>query len=64
MTKGNNPEGFLKKVQEICDELKVFKMDSKDSFVADVGTDDGKIIEFFNVLLSRIKDYRETDFPK
>lgn len=64
MTKGNNPEAFLKKVQETCDELKVFKMDSKDSFVADVGTDDGKIIEFFNVLLSRIKDYRETDFPK
>jgi hypothetical protein len=64
MTKGNHPEAFLKKVQETCDELKVFKMDSKDSFVADVGTDDGKIIEFFNVLLSRIKDYRETDFPK
>lgn len=64
VTKGNHPEAFLKKVQETCDELKVFKMDSKDSFVADVGTDDGKIIEFFNVLLSRIKDYRETDFPK
>ena len=64
VTKGNHPEAFLMKVQETCDELKVFKMDSKDSFVADVGTDDGKIIEFFNVLLSRIKDYRETDFPK
>lgn len=64
MTKGNNPEAFLKKVQETCDELKVFKMDSKDSFVADVGRDDGKIIEFFNVLLARIKEYRETDFPK
>ncbi len=64
MTKGNHPEAFLKKVQETCDELKVFKMDSKDSFVADVGTDDGKIIEFLNVLLARIKEYRETDFPK
>jgi len=64
VTKGNHPEAFLKKVQESCDELKVFKMDSKDCFFADVGTDDGKIIEFFNVLLSRIKDYRETDFPK
>lgn len=64
MTKGNNPEAFLKKVQETCDELKVFKMDSKDSFVADVGTDDGKIVEFFNVLLAKIKEYRETDFPE
>ena len=64
MTKGNNPEAFLKKVQETCDELKVFKMDSKDCFVADVGTDEGRIVEFFNVLLARIKEYRERDFPK
>ena len=64
MTKGNHPEDLLKKVQETCDELKVFKMDSKDCFVADVGTDDGKIVEFFNVLLAKIKDYRETDFPE
>ena len=64
MTKGNHPEAFLKKVQEICDELKVFKMYSKDCFVADVGTDDGNIVEFFNVLLAKIKDYRETDFPE
>jgi len=64
MTKGNHPEDLLKKVQDICDELKVFKMDSKDCFIADVGTDDGKIVEFFNVLLAKIKDYRETDFPK
>ena len=62
VTKGNHPEALLKKVQETCDELKVFKMDSKDCFVADVGTDDGKIVEFFNVLLAKIKDYRETDF--
>ena len=64
MTKGNHPEDLLKKVQETCDELKVFKMDSKDCFVADVGTDDGKIVEFFNVLLAKIKKYRETDCPK
>ena len=64
ITKGNHPEDLLKKVQETCDELKVFKMDSKDCFVADVGTDDGKIVEFFNVLLAKIKDYRETDFPE
>ena len=64
MTKGNHPEAFLKKVQETCDELKVFKMYSKDCFVADVGTDDGNIVEFFNVLLAKIKDYRETDFPE
>ena len=63
-TKGNHPEDLLKKVQETCDELKVFKMDSKDCFVADVGTDDGKIVEFFNVLLAKIKKYRETDCPK
>ena len=64
ITKGNHPEDLLKKVQETCDELKVFKMDSKDCFVADVGTDDGKIVEFFNVLLAKIKKYRETDCPK
>ena len=64
MTKGNHPEDLLKKVQETCDELKVFKMDSKDCFVADVGTDDGKIVEFFNVLLAKIKCYREADFPE
>lgn len=64
MTKGNHPEDLLKKVQETCDELKVFKMDSKDCFVADVDTDDGKIVEFFNVLLAKIKKYRETDCPK
>lgn len=64
LTKGNHPEDLLKKVQETCDELKVFKMDSKDCFVADVGTDDGKIVEFFNVLLAKIKKYRETDCPK
>ena len=30
-----------------------------------VGTkDDGKIVEFFNVLLAKIKKYRETDCPK
>jgi hypothetical protein len=64
MTQGNNPEALLKKVQETCDDLKVFKMDSKDCFVADVGTDEGRIVEFFNVLLARIKEYRERDFPK
>jgi uracil-DNA glycosylase len=64
MTKGNHPEDLLKKVQETCDELKVFKMDSKDCFVADVGTDDGKIVEFFNDLLAIIKEYREIDLPE
>jgi hypothetical protein len=64
MTKGNHPEDLLKKVQETCDELNVFKMDSKDCFVADVGTDDGKIVEFFNDLLAIIKEYRETDLPE
>ena len=64
MTNGNHPEALFKMVQETCDELKVFKMDSRDCFVADVGTDDGKIVEFFNVLLAKIKEYRETDFPE
>ena len=64
MTKGNHPEDLLKNVQDTCDEFKIFKMYSKDCFKADVGTDDGKIVEFFNVLLAKIKDYRETDFPK
>ena len=64
MTKGNHPEDLLKKVQETCDELKVFKIDSKDCFVSDIETDDVKIVEFFNVLLAKIKKYRETDCPK
>ena len=64
MTKGNHPEDLLKKVQETCDELKVFKNDSKDCFVSDIETDDVKIVEFFNVLLAKIKKYRETDCPK
>ena len=64
MTKGNHPEDLLKKVQETCDELKVFKIDNKDCFVSDIETDDVKIVEFFNVLLAKIKKYRETDCPK
>ena len=64
MTKGNHPEDLLKKVQETCDELKVFKIDNKDCFVSDIETDDVKIVKFFNVLLAKIKKYRETDCPK
>ena len=64
LTKGNHPEVFLKKVQETCNELKVFKSESKECFVTDVSTDDGKIVEFFNVLLAIIKKYREKDCPK
>ena len=64
MTKGNHPEDLLKKVQETSDELKVFKIDNKDCFVSDIETDDVKIVEFFNVLLAKIKKYRETDCPK
>ena len=64
MTKGNHPVDLLKKVQETCDELKVFKIDNKDCFVSDIETNDVKIVEFFNVLLAKIKKYRETDCPK
>lgn len=64
MTKGNHPEDFLVMVQDTCDELKLFKKDADLSFVADVGTDNSKIVDFFNMLLSKMKEYRETDFPK
>ena len=58
---GNHPDKFIAKLQEICDESKLFKMDDNANFVADVGTDDSRIIDFFNLLLSKMKDYRETD---
>ena len=61
LSNGNHPDKFVAKVQEICDESKLFKMDAKFTFVADVGTDDSRIVDFFNLLLSKIKDYRETD---
>ena len=64
LTKGNHPEDFLAIVQGVCDESKLFKKDANTSFVADVGTDDSKIVEFFNLLLSKMKEYRETDLPE
>lgn len=64
MTKGNHPEKFLTMVQGVCDETKLFKKDANANFVADVGTDDSKIVEFFNLLLSKMKEYRETDLPE
>ena len=64
LTKGNRPEDFLAMVQGICDESKLFKKETDFNFVADVGTDDSKIVDFFNLLLFKMKDYRETDFPE
>ena len=64
MTKGNHPEKFLTMVQGACDETKLFKKDANTNFVADVGTDDSKIVDFFNLLLSKMKEYRETDLPE
>ena len=63
LTKGNHPENFLAMVQGICDESKLFKKNADINFVADVETDDNKIVDFFNLLLSKMKDYRETDLP-
>lgn len=64
ITKGNHPEKFLTMVQGVCDETKLFMKDTNTNFVADVGTDDSKIAEFFNLLLSKMKEYRETDLPE
>ena len=64
ITKGNHPDKFYTKVQEISDDSRLFKKDTNTNFVADVGTDDSKIVEFFNLLLSKMKEYRETDLPE
>lgn len=64
MTNGNHPEKFQAMVQGVCDETKLFMKDNNTNFVADVGTDDSRIVEFFNLLLSKMKEYRETDFPE
>lgn len=64
MTNGNHPEKFQAMVQGVCDETKLFKKDANTNFVADVGTDDSKIVDFFNLLLSKMKEYRETDLPE
>ena len=64
MTKGNHPEDFLAMVQGICDESKLFKKDADFNFVVDVGTDDSIIVDFFNLLLSKMKKYREKDRPE
>ena len=64
LTKGNHPEDFRAMVQGVCDESKLFKKDANANFVADVGTDESRIVDFFNLLLSKIKDYRETDLSK
>ena len=64
MTKGNHPENFLAMVQGVCNESKLFKKDTNANFVADVGTDDSRIVDFFNLLLAKMKEYREKDLPK
>ena len=64
MTNGNHPEDFQAMVHKICDESKLFKKDSNAHYVADVGSDDNRIVDFFNLLLSKMKEYRETDLPK
>ena len=64
MTNGNHPEKFQAMVQRVCDDTKLFKKDANTNFVADVGTDDSKIVDFFNLLLSKMKEYRETDLPE
>ena len=64
ITKGNHPDKFDTKVQEISDDSRLFKKDANTNFVADVGTDDSKIVDFFNLLLSKMKEYRETDLPE
>lgn len=61
---GNHPDKFIAKVQEICEKYKLFKKDSNAQYVADAGTEIGSIVDFFNLLLSKIKDYRETDLSK
>ena len=60
---GNHPDKFIAKVQEICEEYKLFKKDSNAQYVADAGTEIGRIVDFFNLLLSKMKEYRETDLP-
>ena len=62
-TKGNHPEDFLAMVQGVCDESKLFNKDSNVHYVTDIGTDDSRIVDFFNLLLSKMKEYRETDLP-
>jgi hypothetical protein len=64
MTNGNHPEKFQAMVQGVCDETKLFMKDTNTNFVADVGTDDSKIVDFFNLLLSKMKEYREADLPE
>lgn len=64
MTKGNHPEDFIAIVKGVCDESRLFKKDANANFVVEVGTDDSKIVDFFNLLLSKMKKYRETDFPE
>lgn len=63
LSDGNHPKDFLAMVQGICDESKLFKKNADYDFVADIGTDDSKIVDFFILLLSEMKNYRETDFP-
>ena len=57
-----NEKGMQKK-SVLLDNCMV-KKDANTNFVADVGTDDSKIVEFFNLLLSKMKEYRETDLPE
>lgn len=64
LSEGNHPEKFLAMVQRVCNKMKLFMKDTNTNFVADVGTDDSKIVEFFNLLLSKMKEYRETDLPE
>lgn len=64
ITKGNHPDDFLAMIQGVCNDSKLFKKDNNEKYIANIGTDDSKIVEFFNVLLTKMKKYRETDFPK
>lgn len=66
LTKGNHPEDLLVLVNDYCDKAGLFKRDNSLNirYIADAKVDIKTIAKNIEGLLSKIKSYREKDYPQ
>ena len=62
-SKGNHPDKFERMICDYCNKSDLLISDRDLSYLIDISTDDESIVEFINILLQKMKEYRETDFP-
>lgn len=66
LTKGNHPEELFALVNDYCNKAGLFKRDNTNNerYIADAKVEIATIAKFVDGLLSKIKTYREKDYPE